>query len=92
MPQATQRLLDDAAFIRAPKLWPVWPYLPIKRYPKGHSGPECAILVASEHPEPVRVYGINLFDIPKSREAFEAAQTHTYPTVEDLLRDGWVVD
>ncbi len=82
---------SDAEFISDPALWPLWPYLPIKRYPEGYHGPECCLLMATERPWEV-LFAACVYNLPKTREEFLKTKKYTYPSVEALLADGWVVD
>ncbi len=82
---------SDREFILNPDLWPAWPYLPLKRYPKGRSGPEVCLLVATERPYEA-LYAHNLFHLPPTRDEFLAGKKYVYETVDALLADGWIVD
>lgn len=79
----------DAQFIAHPDRWPRWPYLPIKRHTS--SGPECCLLVASEHPWST-VYDANLYAMPATQEKFKATAKYKYSSIAELQADGWIVD
>lgn len=88
---------DDAAFIRNPDDWPVWPYLPVKksgRVELGIDNKTIGILCCTDElvnkGQPT-VYHVYLFDLPKKGALKDAPKTD-YPTVEAMLADGWVVD
>jgi hypothetical protein len=84
---------DDRAMILWPLMWPKWPYLPVKRWvtePKfGGRDLECGILWTGTG---FNIYLVNLFLMPKTPEEFKATEHHAYDNVDDLLKDGWIVD
>jgi hypothetical protein len=84
---------DDRSMILHPVMWPKWPYLPVKRWvtePKfGGRELECGIIWTATG---FNVYKVNLFLMPKTAEEFKATDHHAYDNVDDLLKDGWIVD
>ncbi len=72
----------DRAMITTPDLWPRWPLLPVKR--GWHDEPAVAVIM--EHPGGMVIaYGQNLWDDLKE------AKWETFD-VDELLKEGWVVD
>lgn len=75
-------------------LWPIWPYLPMKK--QGNPGCFCAwagdYKNDNEPRTEINLYEANVFHLPKTVEKFKATKKHTYPTIEALLADGWIVD
>lgn len=83
---------DDVEIIRNPQLWPMWPYLPLKR-PTIAGFPECRLAVATAEPMTVvRIYKANLFNLPPTKEEFENTFDKEYESPEEVVWDGWQVD
>jgi hypothetical protein len=86
---------DDRAMILWPLMWPKWPYLPVKRWvnKRNKYGEqrelECGIVWTGTG---FNIYLVNLFLLPKTAEEFRATEHHAYDNVDDLLKDGWIVD
>ncbi len=95
----TPAQIEDAKFIGTTMKWPAWPLLPLKRANEGDR--QCGLIVdAGRDPAHLSVvYLTNLFD-PTGRTGNlrtdfveNAAITKlTYPSVADMLADGWQVD
>jgi len=75
-------LMTDKAMIESPDYWPRWPLLPIKR--KWGLEP-CVALISEEHGRLRVAYGANLWDTHVGLDWVEF-------DVDELLREGWVVD
>ena len=85
------RTAEARAFILAPQRWPVFPFLPIKRYETATEQlkeMELGVLYAPDvlDDEPVNVLLTNICAIDLD------APTKRYLTVDQLLADGWEVD
>jgi len=78
---------DPVAFAKDCRQWPQWPWLPVK---KGYT-PQLIGLIHADDEGPYRVWDLNLFEV--GYFPAESAPVHaTYPTLEKLFSDGWVVD
>ena len=86
---ATKKLLRNPN----PRIWPHYPYLPMTK--KMGYRPACHIdnpkgIVLAGNPTIVRL--VNLFLLPDTLIEFLALPFEEYLSVEDLIRDGWLVD
>jgi hypothetical protein len=89
MTNSQQDTTRDRKMILSPDKWPMF-YLPLKRRKKDGGFPEIALLrSASTRPDVERIVQVNmtLFGM-----AIGEVTEIRYPTVDDLLADGWVVD
>ena len=79
---------NDRDMILTPTEWPMF-YLPLKRRMPEGGFPEIALLrSASTDPEAIRIVEKNM----SLYGPLGTVETLTYPTVDALLADGWVVD
>jgi hypothetical protein len=91
-----ERRRADAEFVRSAMMWPVWPYLPVKRKDNSLKDKNLGILYATE--ELVKkgkptVYHLYLFDLPRDKKLSDPSIPKTeYESVEAMLDDGWMVD
>jgi hypothetical protein len=80
---------DREAILNSDK-WPNWPFLPVKRR-RGGRHPEVGVLLAND--KSLTVYIINLFQIRNGKSLAEQVSVmYSYPTVSEMLTEGWVVD
>jgi hypothetical protein len=79
-------------FLADPNKWPNWPYLPMKKYPKGGVGNSVLGIVVEGVDLKSVVYETNLFSLPKTPEGWVALPKHEYITLQALMNDGWIVD
>lgn len=90
------RIKSDKQFILDYGSWPCWPYLPIKRKDNSLEKGNLGVLVATEDfakGVKVVVYHVYLFAIPRDKKLSDPSIPKTeYPSVEELLDDGWRVD
>jgi hypothetical protein len=86
---ATEIENKDREMILSPDRWPLF-YLPLKRKnPKGGFPAVALLRSASTDPEAIRIVEENMSLYgPLPGEI----TTHTYPDVDALLADGWMVD
>ena len=82
-------MLTDLEMMQQSEGWPVFPLLPLKRYPNEHSGPELGILWQGCGPT---VHRCTMFNLPKTPEESAALPTIKYESFEALVLDGWVID
>jgi hypothetical protein len=81
----------DLAMMSDPRLWPRWPWLPMKRH--GKDGLECATLHADAYADkPNVLYTITLYEIKTYFPTPEMPKTKEYPNFAAMLQDGWEVD
>jgi hypothetical protein len=88
--QDKEMILDSAE-------WPQWPILPLKRYSSDGGWWDCALLVDAQIlPDQLEmgivVWKLNLFQLPRDLRQMRDMPYQLYPTVEDVLADGWIVD
>ncbi len=82
--------MTDAEFVRAPREWPRWPLLPLKRYVDSQL--ELGFMVADEELTVYHGSFMNVADGVKTVGQLIAGRTVSkYETVEALLRD-WRID
>ena len=86
---------DDLQMMSSPRSWPAWPLLPIKRYTKD-AWIDCGLLVdVLDHKTTVflttlfALQGGMVRDILINKEEIKRIE---YDSLDDLLKDGWVVD
>ena len=73
----------NVTMMTTPDAWPMWPWLPVKR--RNHQGFPDTAIIAEDNRE---LFTIRKWDgLRPSNEVLM-----TYPTAEDAVRDGWVVD
>jgi hypothetical protein len=88
VPQPPQ---DDRGMMGRPFYWPHYPILPVKRYTKKDTMPECAVMAAIE--PRWRVYHKLLGQLGSGKLKDVLGDNFTeYGSVDELLADGWVVD
>ena len=88
---------DDLAMLKNPGLWPVWPYLPVKR--RNTANParywEIGFLYSTlREPDPsgkVTIYLLNMFD-DFTEERLRESPKVEYDSPETCLADRWIVD
>jgi hypothetical protein len=83
-------------FLRHPRLWPLWPFLPLVRRRPG-ADEEHGVLYDALHARgqtgySATVFVTNLFCLPPSVEQFLALPHETYDTAEEVYAAGWRVD
>ena len=83
------KIPDDVAMMRNPILWPVWPYLPLKRS-KGMDE-ELGVLWAGKGYR-TTVFLACLYLLPPTVEVFLASPKLQYSSFEAIAADGWVID
>ena len=71
--------MSDAEFIERPALWPLRDSLPLKRWSAEPEPPELGFLLRESRSEG--------WEVHRRGDA-----SLRYETVDDLIRDGWVVD
>jgi hypothetical protein len=84
-------------FLSDPRLWPVWPFLPlIRRHPDG-DGYDCGLLFDAFHRSgrtglSATVFIVNLFAVPATEEEFLAVPHEHYDTPAEVYAAGWRID
>lgn len=82
-------------FLRAPRLWPVWPFLPVVRRLGG--GEDYGVLYDALHAigrpgYSATVFLTNLFCLPPSVEQFLGLPREVYDAPEEVYDAGWRID
>ena len=82
----------DLAFLRNPDNWPNWPMLPVVKRHRGTAPFDCGLFI---HGLGCKVYNLNMFDLPKGVDTWQAAVQDVeyveYSCPDDLISD-WRVD
>ena len=84
------------ALILNPPVWPLWPFLTLRRVQPG-GVIELGVLydargVRELYGLSTTVYLTNVFELPDTESAFLNLPRSTYDTLDELLDAGWVVD
>src|SRR5213080_453733 len=89
-------LARDRLFVASPRLWPLWPYLPlVRRWPGGIE--ELGVLydfrgTTGRTGYSATVFLANFFDLPDAEDEMLRLQREVYDTPEELVAAGWRVD
>jgi hypothetical protein len=88
--------LRNLVFFRTPKLWQVWPFLPLMRRTPGREE-ECGLLYDARGQSGLMGYSAtvflcNLFLLPPTLEEFLALPREAHDTPEEVYDAGWRVD
>ena len=71
--------------------WPLWPWLPMKRYSRNTIA-DSGLLHADDYDStPCKLYIMNVFMV-RSRFPTKDMEVREYPSLDALLADGWEVD
>jgi hypothetical protein len=95
---ATQKpgdLTRHLLFVSTPALWPAYPILPVVRRTRGRE--ELGVLldvlgVCGRTGFRATVFLCNVFDLPRTLDAFLALPKEVFDTAEELIQAGWRVD
>jgi hypothetical protein len=84
-------------FLRAPALWPAWPFLPVVRRGRGEDDPECGLVydfrgTSGRTGYSATVLLANLFEAPRSEAGLLALPKEVFDTADELFDAGWRVD
>jgi hypothetical protein len=83
-------------FLREPRLWPAWPFLPVVR--RGHvEDLECGLVydfrgTFGRLGYSATVFLANLFTRPPTEEEFVALPREVFDTADEVYDAGWRVD
>ena len=88
--------LRNLVYFRTPKLWQVWPFLPVMRRRPGQEE-ECGLLYDAKGQSGLLGYSAtvflcNLFLLPPTLEEFLALPREAHDTPEEVYDAGWRVD
>lgn len=90
---------ESKRMIVSPEIWPLWPFLPVKRYIREKLA-ECGILIDRNklgdpinpnHESLSTVLMVPIFLI-KKKGKLEDSKKVKYESVDKMLDDGWMVD
>ena len=87
----------DFLFFRSPRLWPLWPFLPVVRRPAGAGEPELGLMYDARgafgrYGYSAAVFLTNYFLVPAALADLLALPRRVYDTPDELAADGWTVD
>lgn len=93
-PRKEKEKEEDLKLMKDSTYWAIWPILPVKKIPNNGEMPEFGFLLATGKPV---VYLKNMFDlqdlgIKTIKEITEKVEGKEYPSFEDIINDGWIVD
>src|SRR5438270_12369966 len=86
-----QRRQKDRENILNPRVWPLWPWFPLKRW--WHKRVQFAVLIGA--PEKFEVYRFNPSVVTRETDKaklgmmISTARMNVYQDVDALLKDGW---
>lgn len=90
---------DHKGMILDADRWPCWPFLPVKRNNNSLEDKNLGVVMCDpQYTHAVKgsakfvVYHVYLFDRPKGKDEWESAPKTEYNNVDEMLRDGWIVD
>lgn len=81
---------DDLAMMKDPALWPVYPYLPVKKPSPDGGWPTLGVLI--EDATEATVFFTNMFELPLTEAQLIKVPKKEYASFEDMVADGWIVD
>jgi hypothetical protein len=95
-PTAASLRLRNLFFMRDPRLWEVWPFLPVMRRRPGVEE-ECGVLYDAKGKSGTLGYSCtvfleNLFLLPRTEAEILKLPHETYDTPEEVFDAGWTVD
>jgi nucleoside 2-deoxyribosyltransferase len=93
-PRKEKEKEEDLKLMKDHTSWAIWSMLPVKKMPDNGEMPECGFLLATGKPI---VYLRNMYDlqdmgITTIKEIMEKIDGKDYPSFEDIVNDGWIVD
>ena len=93
---ACDERLRNLLFLSTPRLWPVWPFLPLIRRRAGCAD-ECGLLydlfgLKGTTGFSATVFLANLFTIPPTEPEFLALPHETFDSADEIFAAGWRVD
>ena len=96
-PQSRRATARDLLYFQSPRLWPQYPFLPVRRHPPGST--ECQLGLLYDARGVSGTYGLSATSswsiclmCHRRRQSFLARPRCVYDTIEELAADGWVVD
>ena len=96
LPHAIRReRIRNLLFLSTPRLWPVWPFLPLLRRRPGYED-ECGLLydVFGLRGMPgykAAVFACNIFELPPEEQLLEMPR-ETFDTPEEIYSSGWRIE
>lgn len=96
-PTATDELRDASLFfMRSPKLWGLWPFLPLVRRCRGEMPEQGILYDAARDSEHMRltstVFIGNVFMLPQTLKQFLELPKLEFASLEEIVDAGWRVD
>jgi hypothetical protein len=96
-PQSRRATARDLCSFQNPRLWPHFPFLPVRRQMSGSGQRQLGLLydarlVSGTYGFSATVFLVNFFDVPPTEAEFLTRPRYVYDTLEELAADGWVVD
>ena len=87
----------DLHFFAHPRLWPLYPFLPLTRRVGDNAERQCGLLydargVSGTYGYSCTVFMTNLFMIPRTEAELLAGPRCVYDSFDALADDGWAVD
>jgi hypothetical protein len=91
------RRLRDLLLVRTPRLWSFWPFLPLVRFPPGHTDWQYGFLydargVSGTYGFATTVLLGNVLLLPPGEAAVLALPRCVYDTAEEMCNAGWTAD
>lgn len=82
---------ENINMMKDPGKWECWPILPMKRVVRKSELPDSGFMLATGDPI---VYLKNMYDLKGGtvKDIMKNTPSKTYPNLEAVLDDGWIVD
>lgn len=83
--------MKDIDMMKHEDEWPLWPLLPVKKYPQPGCAPIVGVLAAGQGP---KVYLIGILDVKTGLlgDVLDGVPTKDFNSFEHLVAEGWMVD
>ena len=96
-PSPRRATAPDMAHFQNPRLWPRYPFLPVRRHNPVTGDCQLGLLYDAHGNSgtcgfSTTVFLVNLFGVPATEAELLSRPKCVYDTFEELASDGWVVD
>lgn len=92
MPKHQTPEMSDKDIMSNPDTWPCWPYLPVKRKDNSLEKGNLGFLLADQDFADGKFVIWHLYMFKVKREDYDTAKKLEYSSIDDILKDGWIID